>query len=113
MPLSKKRDAARRRLERAAKKVAGTALMPQAMVRKLRRLGVNPTRYLTAAPVSLDGYRDLERRLEAKIARVEWQSSGIQKLQGEVAAHSERIMQLEGDLARLEALCDTLIREEA
>ncbi|MDP2661819.1 MAG: hypothetical protein Q8R28_13910 [Dehalococcoidia bacterium] len=121
MPLSKKRDAARKRAEYAARKKGGTALVSKALVRKLARLGIKPERYLGAVPVSLDDYRDLERRLQAKMERVEWQSGGIRMLREENARlqallatqpamqdpwreHSTRIAQMEFDLARLEAV---------
>ena len=79
MPLSKKRDAARKKEEyRLAKEAKlkslrgqGTALLSKALLRKLSRSGIDPARYLTTVPVSLDDYRDLERRLEAKTQRVE------------------------------------------
>ena len=70
---------------RAQKRTGGSALLSRALVKRMHRLGVNPERYLTAAPVSLGDYRDLERRLAAKVRRVEWQSSGIKGLQDELA----------------------------
>lgn len=61
-----------------------TVLLPKSMVRELQKKGINVTRWLTARPVSLDDHRDLERELEAKKQRVEWQSSGIKGLQEEI-----------------------------
>ena len=100
------------RAHRAKKKAGGTVLLPKAFVRRLNAQGITPLRYLGVVPVSLDDYRAQQRLLDAKIARVEWQSSGIQKLQAQVEGHSERIMLLEGDLARLEAMMDSVIMEE-
>lgn len=87
-------------------------------------MGVNPERYVTTAPVSLDDYRALERLLAAKVQRVEWQSGGIRLLHGEIAtlkallatqpamqekALEERVLRLETDQVLREALDD---REE-
>ena len=85
MPNSKAKQAAWMRAYRASKKKGGAALLPKALVRKLHRLGVDPARYLTATPVSLDAYHALERQLDAKTQRVLWQSSGIKQLQVEAA----------------------------
>lgn len=102
MPISKARNAARMRDYRAQKKASGTALMPRALVRKLHRLGVNPARYLRVGSVSLDDYRDLKKGYDAKVARVEWQSSGMRMLH-------ERIATLEARLATQPAMEDTEI----
>ena len=122
LPLSKKRDKERKaaqRAEKAAKKAGGAALLPKALVKRMRLLGVDPHKYLTAAPVSLDDYKALERRLEAKVMRVEWQSGGIRMLHDEIATLKaqietmgamqdlelkQRVAQLEADLALHEAV---------
>ena len=102
--------------------------MPKALVRKMHRLGVSPAKWLTVSPKFLDDYHDLERRLEAKTARVEWQSSGIRMLHDEIATLEarlamlpamqdtevkQRITQLEADLALREAIegMDSILRE--
>lgn len=85
MPISKKRNAERMRKARAAAKTRGARLLPKSMVRELARLGVRPERWLRGRPVSLDDYRGLQRRLEAKEKRVEWQSGGIAMLHQEIA----------------------------
>ena len=85
MPLSKKRDAERKRQSRAAAKARSTALLPKSLARKLSMLGLRPERWLRGRPVSLDDYRDLERRYEAKAAHVEWQKGGIRMLHEEIA----------------------------
>ena len=86
MPYSKRKQAAWMRAYRAKKKMAGTVLMPKAFVRRLAAQGTTPMRYLGAIPVSLDDYRAQGRLLEAKNARVEWQSSGIRMLHQKTAA---------------------------
>lgn len=101
------------RAYRAKKKAGGTALLSKALRRRLGRSGISPERYLTSLPVSLEDYRALERTLTAKVARVEWQSSGIAKLQQEMAIEKQRTTQLEGDLARLEVMLDSLLAERA
>ena len=111
MPLSKKRNAERMRRLRASHKNGGTALLSKALLRKMRTLGIETGRYLAALPVSLDDYRALERTLTAKVARVEWQSGGIKMLQEQVTRDAARLTQLEGDLARLEAMIDSLLAE--
>lgn len=102
MPISKKRNAERMRKARAAGKARGAALLPKSMVRELARLGVRPERWLRGRPVSLGDYRGLQRRLEAKEARVEWQSSGIRMLHQEIA-------RLKALLATQPAMQDTAI----
>ena len=84
MSLSRQRNRERMRAIRGSKKAQGTVMLPKALIRKLRATGIDPSRYLTVLPVSLADYRDLERRLEMKIQRVEWQSSGIATLRAEV-----------------------------
>lgn len=111
MPLSRAKQAAWMKAYRAKKKAGGAALLPKALARKLHRLGISPAHYLTTAPVSLDDYRALERRLEAKVQRVEWQSSGIAKLQEQNTIQDQRITQLEADQARLELMMDSMLRE--
>ena len=105
MSLSKKRDRERKKREywrKKAEKQAGMALLPKALVRRLRRQGIAVGRYLTNQPVSLDDYRAQGRLLEAKIARVEWQSSGIVGLHQEIAT-------LRARLATLPAMQDALV----
>ena len=111
MPLSKAENRERMRVVRAAKREGGTVLLPAAEVRRLRRQGLNITRALLAPAVTLDDYRDLGRRLEAKAARVEWQSGGIRTLRDEIATWQARYATLEASLvservqaARLTAL---------
>ena len=82
--MSKKRNKARMKAMRAKAKKGGTALMPKALVRRLYAQGIDPTRYLATVPVSLDDYRALERTLDARTQRVEWQSGGIRMLRGEL-----------------------------
>lgn len=118
MPLSKKRDRERKKIERAKKKAGSTALLPKALVRRLHRLGVSPARYVQRVPVSLDDYRNLERKLDAKTQRVEWQSGGIRQMHQEIArlravlatqaamgdmVLAQRITQLEAAMALREA----------
>lgn len=91
MPLSKKRDAERKKIERAKRKKGQTVLLFKAQVREMHRLGVEPSRYLRRVPVSLDDYRDLERRLQAKAARVQWQSGGIKMLHDQIATLTARL----------------------
>lgn len=105
MPLSKKRDRERKKRERALKREGGTMLLPSATVRRLRRQGLNITRALASLPVTMDDYHALERRLAAKAARVEWQSSGIRILRDQVAT-------LEARIATLPAMEDTEIRAQ-
>ena len=111
MPYSKEKQAARMRAYRASKKAHGTALLPKALVRRLHRAGIQVSRYLTASPVSLGDYQDLERRLEAKVQRVEWQSSGIQRLQERIDTVEQVNIQLQVDLARLELMMDSMLWE--
>lgn len=119
MPLSKARDRERKRLDRVRKRVAGTALLSKAEVRRLHRLGVSPARYLTGRRVTLDEYRDLQRQLDAKVQRIQWQSSGIRTLHEEIATLKatietikaidpnaevlQRVVQLEAERALQEA----------
>ena len=85
MPLSKSRDRERKRRAVEVKRPQGLALLSRALIRSLRAHGISPERYISAVPVSLDSYRALQRRLEAKEQRVQWQSSGIRVLQQELA----------------------------
>ena len=100
MPLSKSRDRERKRRAVEVKRPQGLALLSRALIRSLRAHGISPERYISAVPVSLDSYRALQRRLEAKEQRVQWQSSGIRVLQQELA-------QLRARLATLPAMQDT------
>ena len=86
MPLSRARDRARKQASVAQAKTGGLALVPKALAKRLSKAGIDICRYITAVPVSLDDYRDLERRLAAKAARVEWQSSAIARLHALLAA---------------------------
>ena len=115
MSLSKARDRERngprmrevratKKAERAKAKAGGTALLPKAMVRRLQRLGVDPGRYLTMAPVSLGDYHALERAYAARTARVEWQSGGIRGLQAEITT-------LKALVATLPAMQDDGVRQ--
>ena len=63
---------------------------------------IDPERYMTVAPVSLDDHRDLQRRYEAKAARVEWQS-------GAIAMLHEEIRTVQAMLATMPAMQDTEI----
>ena len=81
----------RRARDRARQRGGSTALLPASEVRRLRRQGINITRRFLAPAVTLDDYRDLGRRLEAKAARVDWQSGGIRQLRGQVATLQARI----------------------
>ena len=84
MPLSKARDKQRKRAERSGK----AALLPRAEARRLKALGVDPGAYqrrLGRPGPSLEDYRALERAMDAKAARVQWQSGGIAMLRREVA----------------------------
>lgn len=85
MPWGKAKQAAWMRAYRARKRAGGTVLLSKAEVRRLRRLGVSPGRYLTGQRVTLDEYRDLQRQLDAKVQRIQWQSSGIRLLHDEIA----------------------------
>ena len=85
MPLGKAANAARMRAYRASKRAGGTILLSRSEVRRLHKLGVSPAGFLRGARVSLDEYRDLQRQLEAKVLRVQWQSGGIKMLQEENA----------------------------
>ena len=102
MTLSKKRDRIRKRRERAARALLGDR------AGLMKRLG------------------DMRRALEAKTARVEWQSGGILMLHDKIAtlearlatqpamqdtADKQRITHLEADLARLELMVDSMLRE--
>ena len=106
MPLSKARkkayDAAHRRARHPHS--GGTVLMPKAVVRRLRRLGISPSRYLTTAPVGLEEHWAVKRELAARSQRVEWQSGGIRMLRAEIAT-------LKALLATLPAMQDTEIKQ--
>ena len=111
MPLSRARDRDRKRAAAALKKEGGTALLASSDVRRLRRQGINIVKRFLAPAVTLDDYRDLGRRLDAKAARVEWQSGGIKALRDELATWQARYATLEASLvservqaARLTAL---------
>ena len=85
MPLSRARDRERWHIRRRGK----AALLPRSEARRLKALGLDPVAYFQRrqqrpAP-SLDDYRALERALDAKAQRVEWQSGGIAMLRREVA----------------------------
>lgn len=111
MPLSKERMRERKRQERAAKKEGKTTVLPKSLVRLMRAQGIDPTKHV--AQVSMEEYRDLKRTLDAKTARVEWQSGGIARLQTELANlqylkgqnfTQELVMKHEMEIARLEAM---------
>ena len=106
-----------------------TTILPKSLVRLLQAKGIDPTKYVSE--VSLSDYRDLKRQLEAKIARVEWQSGGIRGLQEEirtleafvqtqasflhdeqVIAVTQRVAQLEADFALHEAVEQGPIEED-
>lgn len=86
------------RAYRARKKVGGLALLPKSLVRRLGKQGITVRRYLSVRPVSLDDYGDLKRRLEAKEARVEWQSGGIKELRDEIATLTAKLGMLQVQL---------------
>lgn len=67
------------------------ALLPKSLVRRLHKQGINVTRWAAARPVSLDDYRELQRELDAKAARVEWQSGGIRMLHEQAAVLQARL----------------------
>ena len=66
-------------------KAQRTALLPRGLARRLRGMGLDPARHILLPSITQADYRDLERRLNAKTQRVEWQSGGIQMLHGEIA----------------------------
>lgn len=118
MPLSRAKNRERMRALRASEKESGTVILPKRVVKALKAVGVDPGRYKLSPDVTLAAYRDLERTLAAKVARVEWQSGGIKVLHDDVAtlkatletltAHlqtseSQRITQLEANQALHEA----------
>lgn len=107
MPLSKARNRERMRIEmrrvRALKREGGTVLLPSATVRRLRRQGLTITRALVMPKPTLEDYRDLERRQEAKAARVKWQSGGIRMLREQIATMEARVAVLQQRVTLLEA----------
>lgn len=100
MPLSRAGDRERKRKAAALKREGSTVLLRPSEVRRLRSQGLTITKALLRPSVTLDDYRGLERRLEAKAWRVEQQRSDNGKLR-------DQVLTLQARLATLPAMEDT------
>mgnify|MGYP001577204995 CR=1 FL=1 len=124
MPLSKKRDAERKRQERhAQKRAAGAHLLSKADVRAMRRAGlrVEELEDEEGPQVSFQTFSALLRDRDAIKAHMEWHHESmknpdvgtiIERMRAvESQVDKQRITQLEADLARLEMMMDSMLRE--